>query len=139
MSDTKKPETPDYVSMQRVDEIDAKLQQVLAHNPAPWRQVLPIMPYNVEDANGEDVALAQMQRVPGQTSCLTGAQARINLSALLGQTPTMLQELIATVRHKEAQLDEITDILGSIDSPNQHEDMLRRILDVVMRDSRLRG
>ena len=95
MSDTKKPETPDYVSMQRVDEIDAKLQQVLAHNPAPWRQVLPIMPYNVEDANGEDVALAQMQRVPGQTSCLTGAQARINLSALLGQTPTMLQPLMS--------------------------------------------
>lgn len=113
-----------------LNRILAEYRVVVGVHPGPWglRDYAPHnMPYVVADAKGDDVAQVQQ---PHPTS--RGLAQRDRLARFLADVPKLIDTLTAKAEAKEAALSAIAEVLSDIDNPNKHEDMLRRILRIVM-------
>lgn len=76
----------------------AELARVLEDHPAPWRTVAPVNPWNVEDARGGDVALAQDG---GGVPPPERRAARSRLAAFLASAPETIDRLAAIAGERE--------------------------------------
>lgn len=93
-----------------IAEIEAALREITRHNPAPWHTNSSAR-WNVEDARGRDVALAQMQIGDPRE----GQPRRTALAQFLAAAPDVIAYLLERVRVAEARLHETesrTEVVG---------------------------
>ncbi len=94
-----------------IAEIEAALCEITRHNPAPWHTNSSAR-WNVEDAKGRDVALAQMQVGDrGQ-----GQPRRTALAQFIAAAPDVIAYLLERVRVTEARLREAELRAGEVAS-----------------------